>query len=223
MIKIEFPADRTDIAVAIGKALRELGGYTAATAEVAEIAEAPAPTTFAPEAIVGPIAEAQVEAQTPTTAAAEVTAEPGDLDGNGVMFNSEFCSSSKKTYGSGPRAGRWQKRRGVDDTAYDAWYAEQLGGAPAATASTGQTEEQVDTSAAFGAQQQAAVAPSFPTDNGGSFMGWVAEMQVAGHLTQQDIDGAYQTANVTVQDLFGPLAADAMQAVGGILAQKVPA
>lgn len=85
----------------------------------------------------------------------------GDVDQKGVVWNAEMCSSNKKMNADG----RWQRRKGVDKGAFDAWHTSQTfnagaaTGTTAATAATGtaantvqtQQQPQMDPNAAFGA------------------------------------------------------------------------
>lgn len=117
-----------------------------------------------------------------------------------------YCGEAQDPfYSSGKRSGQWKKKRGVSDKDYDDWYAEEL-----AELRGGATDEEshqpaaVNTAGAFGngqAQQQS--APAAPQDTG-EFMGWVSEKQAGGHITQDDIQQAYNQAGVQVTDLFPP-------------------
>lgn len=127
-------------------------------------------------------------------------------DQHGVAFNVHYCGEAQDPfYSSGKRSGQWKKKRGVSDKDYDDWYAEEL-----AELRGGATDEEshqpaaVNTAGAFGngqAQQQS--APAAPQDTG-EFMGWVSEKQAGGHITQDDIQQAYNQAGVQVTDLFPP-------------------
>ena len=206
MIKIEFPADRPDIAMALGTALVELSKLqcvsnkqdTPVTQHEHEAAPVVEETTAPVEAEIDPIGHGLVR---------EVPKQSSDtrVDHNGVQFNPSFCANAKDPfYGSGKKQGQWKKRKGVSDADYDDWY---LGGAQAAQPTTTESDEEppANTAAAFGAQQFASAVPAAntPTDCG-SFMGWVSEKQAAGLLSQDDIGEAYTQAGVQVTDLFPP-------------------
>ena len=153
MIKFEFPADRKDIALAIGQALTQIGqgAVTAAAAvdsfsKVAEDVDAgaveqhvadPAPediaaATFASEenmaADLGNDSTAdQCATQKQKAAGAHAASDGGKVDEKGVAFNAEFCSKAAiPFYGSGKKKGQWKKRQGVDEGVYDDWYADGL-------------------------------------------------------------------------------------------------
>ena len=122
-------------------------------------------------------------------------------DPNGVAFNEEFCGNAAKPfYASGKREGQWKKRQGLDDAAYDAWYAAEL--AKVKVPPSEDTDETIDTSGAFGGggdqQQQQNPVPH----DAGTLMAWVSEMQTAGRITQEQVNAAYTQANLTMMDIF---------------------
>lgn len=154
-----------------------------------------------------------------------------EVDTKGVAFDVNFCSrAADPFYSSGPRAGQWKKRKGVDDAAYDKWYEDRL----LDLAPAGELKEQsddedntapVNTGAAFGNHQQASASKPAP-QNAGEFMGWVSEKQAAGVLKQEQIQAAYSMAGIGVADLFKPDVAAVGQAVAtlyGILSSQVGA
>lgn len=216
MIKIEFPADRPDIARAMAKALHRIGyaesdetrqetddGTNAGAlcrvvAAVEETGEAvrDVRTTIDDELGDEP---AGVEH---TTAGPDAAAA---LDNKGVAFNAEFCGKAAiPVFTSGKRAGQWKKRKGVSEENYDAWYAGALTLVPASTTAEPEPEiepEPVDVSGAFGAE--VATLPAPPTDTG-TLMGWVSEKQAAGLLTQPAIDEAYARLGISFTALFPP-------------------
>jgi len=223
MIKIEFPADRPDIALALGTALTEI-----AKLQVGKQAAAPKPveeSTVAESTESQPVATehehtgtaqtAETSSTDPSTSSAPASlfdqSDATDLDEKGVPFNAEFCGKAKDPfYGSGKRKGQWKKRKGVDDAVYDAWYAQELSNAASPGDTTAAEPAPVDTAGAFGGaptqQAPANAAPQgepAPADCG-SFMGWCSAKQAAGLLTQDDIGQAYAGANIQVTDLFPP-------------------
>lgn len=146
-----------------------------------------------------------------TTAGGAHTAGAADQanaprDQHGVAFNVHYCGEAQDPfYSSGKRSGQWKKKRGVSDKDYDGWYAEEL-----AELRGGSTDEEghqpgpVNTAGAFdNGQTQQQSAPAAPQD-AGEFMGWVSEKQAGGHITQDDIQQAYNQAGVQVTDLFPP-------------------
>ena len=230
MIKIEFPADRPDIAKILGEAIisiSERGGVKIETdrPDVHSITS-PAPAVSGEvgenlEKVVGDFVASvangsddhgqftkdELEEQ-------KNLVDPANTDTKGVPFNAEFCGNAAKPfYASGKRSGQWKKRQGVDELVYDNWYAAEL--AKVAPVATGQDSQQaaVNTASAFGGQQQpggdvnaagANTGEVVPHD-AGTLMAWVSEMQAAGHITQEQVNTAYQQAGVTMTDVFpGP-------------------
>lgn len=126
------------------------------------------------------------------------------VDCNGVTFNNEYCGKAAQPfYGSGKRKGQWKKRKGVDDAAYDAWYAEVLGDElPSATATP---PAEINTAAAFGSAPavQTAATSDVPL-NCGTFMGWVSAKQAGGLITQAEVTQAYTALGLSVTSLFPP-------------------
>ena len=157
----------------------------------------------------------------PADSPAAASTRQAPTDTKGVPFNAEYCGQAKEPfYGSGKRSGQWKKRKGVEDAAYDEWYAGELAKLQASPASQTQAEvgeddhqpEPVNSAAAFGSAQQ---APANAPQNTGEFMGWVSEKQAAGLLTQDQIQAAYTQAGVQVTDLFPPTdAATVAQRIG---------
>ncbi len=231
MLKIEFDPSNTALAAAIGRALTEYaGGNTTknaatATASAGETAKTNAvstatvqenPTNHAAEETVAGVAEQAGSAATTAHAGAgsagnnTLKNEPAaDLDEKGVAKNEQFCATAKDPYyGSGKKKGQWKKRQGVDEAAYDAWYAGELAKVPHTEPEA--DEPEVDTSTVFGGNQ--VQADNVPQD-GGAFMTWVSEQQNAGKITQADLDNAYVTTGVQVGHLFGPLAKESIAAL----------
>lgn len=130
-------------------------------------------------------------------------------DQKGVEFNADFCSKSEKPfYDKGTRQGQWKKRRGVEETEYDKWYAGELSKqSPVST----DEREGVNTAAAFTQETPAAPEPTGPTINTfGDLMGWVADKQNAGLLDYEaDLMNGYDQAarslgiqKIEIQELF---------------------
>jgi hypothetical protein len=249
MIRFEFPADRTDIAAAIGQALLEIGGVAlnhSVRERVGDVeGENVTTTRYPPE---GPNARcvqvtvnasdaeelaelrdsnemadnSHIEAKIPASQGGTLietddiaigtrpgsvfaTDEPGTLpqvDGKGVAFHAAFCGiAAKPFYESGKQSGQWKKRKGVDQAAYDAWYAEQLEqGAAQTTVDTAP----VDTAGAFNGDGAEPTHTHAPTTFGG-YMVWASAKQNAGLLTQDDIGSAYTAAGlIGIADLLPP-------------------
>lgn len=212
MIKIEFPADRLDIAKHLGKALTAIGTADA----IGDMVE---------RGLGGIPGRTLTGADVTAESFAEVTGQDAGSNENGgfnqdeldesdnlakrdpkgVAFNVEMCANaSKPFYASGKRTDQWKKRQGVGDDEYEGWYANELANlAPAESDDGG--ESNVNTAAAFGGQGSSdAVEPVIPHD-AGSLMAWVAEMQSAGRLTQEMVNAAYTQAGIAMTDIFeGP-------------------
>lgn len=253
MLKIEFPAENKALAAAIGKALTEYAGgarvvamspahaapYDTSPEHPAEPGE---PTTLpchdAPYA-TAPAADDEPQADAPAD---------GRKDQKGVVFNAQFCGNAKDPfYTSGARLGQWKKARGVDETAYDDWYAGEFAKAKADRLArladlgiqTGAPSEEPapnpqTAAAAFGNQQQQpsttmqAVGPAFSNPpsaaDSGALMAWIAEQQNAGKLTQDDVTAAWQQTGLQIQVLFDPTHGPAhARTVYQVLATKVRA
>lgn len=238
MIKIEFPADRKDIALAIGQALVAIGKGEALVNSPAPTtaAEVPADTTAAetttgttveehehqheaeeiPNDTKHPAAPSAAETtgsgeSAANAAGASQTAPAGGekVDEKGVPFNGEFCGKAAiPFYGSGKKKGQWKKRQGVDEDAYDEWYAEALLGArieeePEEQATETTSDSNVAANAFGGQQQQAATDENVPQD-AGQLMKWVSEQQAAGNITQQQVTDAYTALQLPFDAVMNP-------------------
>lgn len=227
MIKIEFPANRPDIAAAIGIALATIGANAADGPGNARGDSFDATVHDETDYRGGPANEYD-EFRTNESAAGDTGLDyadgtPGDtaerdsavvsddtasaeLDPKGVPFNAEMCAKAAKPfYASGPRKDQWKKKGGAGgptDEAYDDWYAGALSQVkPVDTSNHGDGNIEVDTSAAFGnGQQQAPTVPG----NTGEFMGWVSAKQAAELLNQDEIAQAYAELEIGVAALFPP-------------------
>ncbi len=216
-IKFEFPADRTDIALAIGQALVSLGGGASAVAtgtaihaavesvctnELIEEAQEQAQEANALDAA----AVADLQATESANAAENAQASnPGEVDQKGVAKDGKYCADAAEPfYKSGKYKGQWKKRGGANGPSqeeYDAWYAGELQKVTTPSTNTpAPTEEAFDVGSTWSAP--AANTPAAPT-NPGELFAWVAEMQTAQRLTQADIDQAYAANNLTVPQMFG--------------------
>jgi hypothetical protein len=152
MIKIEFPADRPDIAAAIGRALFDIAkhrsvdlpGDKPAPAEVGSKAHlslvkqqaeekplVPEEEPLEEEPIDTAVAFGTVpDTVTPTgqaTVAPEQVRDSVPRDKKGVAFDIKYCAQAADPfYGTGKQAGQWKKRKGVLEETYDAWYSTHL-------------------------------------------------------------------------------------------------
>ena len=233
MIKIEFPADRKDIALAIGEALTEIGqGAVVPAAAVDSVSESDTPaaspaeaettTTAAVEehqhateeqaATESPNADStsQAATQEQKAAGAHAAGDSENVDEKGVPFNGEFCSKAASPfYGSGKKKGQWKKRQGVDEDAYDEWYAEALAAVAAAEPEQEQATETTSdgniAASMFAASdaQNAAAGEDVPQD-AGQLMKWVSEQQVAGNITQQQVTDAYTALQLPFDAVMNP-------------------
>lgn len=226
MIKIEFPADRQDIALALGHALVGIGQGAPVLAAQFERAVAGPQATSAPAETPARVAPADDEQTSDTLP---------EVDANGVPFDDAMCARAKEPfYTSGPQKGQWKKRKGVSEDDYNKWYAVRrsdphvTANAPysaanaltedqasadlkalAAAPAQATVEVEIDPAAAFdppapAAQAfapQATAAPAAPATTG-ELMKWISEHQVAKRVTQDDVNAAYREAGVGVMDLF---------------------
>tara|TARA_R100001377_G_scaffold4294_2_gene2475 strand:- start:42 stop:842 length:801 start_codon:yes stop_codon:yes gene_type:complete len=245
-IKIEFPADRTDIALAIGQALTAIGQGKA-------LLNSPAPTTAAEDfkgqaaaeqnvadmmadegtahnaAQAGPTVEQEAEVDAafedsdiagdtfggkpeqstagPGADAAQGAAAASDnLDEKGVAFNGEFCSKAAQPfYGSGKKKGQWKKRQGVDERAYDDWYADELFSGKIEDTSKGETTSDSNVAAnTFGSNNQQAATDEATPKDAGQLMKWVSEQQAAGNITQQQVTDVYSQLQLPFDAVMNP-------------------
>jgi hypothetical protein len=230
MIKIEFPADRADIALAIAQALHRIATGDAAS-DANRIAHAPLGgdlpsldssfrylvTTEDGDTYMSSVDQATIDANAAADRARQLSAvqtteeelpatinDLGRRDLKGVAFDERYCANAQDPfYSSGKEKGQWKAKRGLAAGVYERWYAEQL----AITQLTAPADEDTDptpivqTGAAFGAVPST-LAPAPQT--AGEFMAWVAEKQTAGKLSQDAINNAYANLGVRVQDLFPP-------------------
>lgn len=215
MIKIEFPADRADIALALSVALQQIATGTAGAqvslAERLQQAELDHKHPGAASTQTGAPTAGTVNMQTGEVLESELPANPGDaqrLDMKGVPFDARYCANAGDPfYASGKKSGQWKCKRGVDERAYDTWYAQQLQQPAHTMQANTAAGEDIDhtpianTGAAFGATVSTA-GPVMRT--AGEFMAWVSEKQTAGKLTQEAINTAYAQLGIRVQDLFAP-------------------
>lgn len=213
MIKIEIPANRPDIAAAMGRALLEIGTATVGFSEVKEAVVTATASTYAlPVETLRDSSEDDESSAVPPadTATAFSPAANPRVDLHGVPFDERYCANAQDPfYATGKQSGQWKKRKGVSEEAYSAWYDTALStSAPVGSAAT---EEQFDntppanTAAAFGGAQQNTVKRPATT---GEYMAWVSEKQAAGKLTQPMIQAAYQQLGLGVTSLFPPTPAD---------------
>lgn len=240
MIKIEFPAGDMAAARVFGEALTRLAnGAPHVTAAVDSFSKTvgdelppgaveqhvaePAPEDVVREAAAAEEQEAteapnddstsQAATQEQKAAGAHAAGDGAQVDEKGVPFNGEFCGrAAVPFYGSGKKKGQWKKRQGVDEDAYDEWYAEALLGAniveeePADTAQTETTSDSNIAASMFansGQQQTAAAGEDVPQD-AGQLMKWVSEQQAAGNINQQQVTNAYTALQLPFDAIMNP-------------------
>lgn len=217
-IKVEFPAGDVKAAELFGRALIQYAG-----APLAELFVKPDEGDGAldrkdfPE----PVAPAPALQPEPAATAPEPNSDP-QVDTNGVPFNPDYCGKATEPfYNSGPQAGQWKKRRGLDQADYDTWYAEQLAAAapgdtsepePANTAAAFAPPPPADTppppaNSAYGAYCQ---ANGKPPGEFGSLMLWISELQTAGKVSDDVMNEARDVAGVQMTDLFAPSTPEAI-------------
>lgn len=218
-IKIEFPADRKDIAMAVSRALAEIGGGGKAipAAEYESAADVCLPRITGAAVVVADLdADAGDDLEAPTTASRPL------VDTKGVAYDAKFCANATKPfYASGKTKGQWKKRGGDSaptEAEYDAWYAGELLKAPTATQTTVTEEKQVDVAATWqaAAQQQPAANTKPVPSNVGQLFQWVSEMQSAGHIAQADVDAAYAQTGINAGMLWGASPADQANMVAAL-------
>ena len=125
------------------------------------------------------------------------------LDTNGVPFDERFCANAKDPYyGTGKRTGQWKKARGVDDAAYDAWYAGQIGATNPPPTPPTETEKLAPTTA-------------------GEFFTFVAKEQAEGRITPAHMQSAYSLEGLSAEDVMSPDAAHAENAIARLYARLV--
>jgi len=219
MIKLEFPADRTDIALALSSALWRIGKRGEKPGRSEHITDTDYPEPPAAEEHITDADYPPVGVTTPEQpalpadvagvpepprvgeAVADDLPDPAQIDHHGVPFDPEFCSSAKQPfYESGPMQGQWKKKRGIDEHVYTAWHGSHSADAPAGEAPAPDT----DTAAAFSADAPPpSPAPGAP-QTFGDLMAWVSAQTAAGHLSPENITAAWETAGLSMIDLVPP-------------------
>jgi hypothetical protein len=228
MLKIEFDASNLKLAAALGAALTQYGAGESLGVPV-KTETAPAPFKEPEKTLIEKVhdivektGESTVTVkdadtgetlaeETVNTAAAfddKAPANDGPVDEHGTPHNEKFCVSTKSQkpfYASGANKGQWKKKPGVDENAYNEWYAATMpldGDEPKESAP-------VDTAQAFGGQTAPAASGDAPKD-AGELMEYISERQTAGTLDQKLVTDAYNAVGVQVNDLFGAGEAEAV-------------
>jgi hypothetical protein len=239
MIKIEFPSDRKDIALAIGRALTTIGQNNdrapdnrtaeAKTEERAELYQHnPEPEAGVTEMRgdshglyehVGKTEEA-IKVGDIEQAIKEVLPEErravGQSDGlmgdhlgdthprvdlNFVRFDEKYCGEAAiPLYASGKQKGQWKKRKGLEESVYDEWYAEQLGQKMAPEVKERDEPEPNANSTANAFKKSPVVEENAPK-NFGELMAWFASQQAAGNYDAHHLEAAFKTLKLSTLDL----------------------
>jgi hypothetical protein len=153
---------------------------------------------------------AQCATQEQKAAGAHAASDGGKVDEKGVAFNAEFCSKAAiPFYGSGKKKGQWKKRQGVDEGAYDDWYADELFSGKIEDSSQEQANETTSDSNvaanAFGNNTAANTQTDEATpQDAGQLMKWVSEQQAAGNITQQQVTDAYTALQLPFDAVMNP-------------------
>jgi hypothetical protein len=204
MIKIEFPAHRSDIALAIGRALISIGEGNdikdvkqdtrtdeAATEERAELYK------HTPEPEVG---EVQTRGDSQGTYEHVGKTEERRVDEKLVVFNARYCGEAAVPfYASGKRKGQWKKRKSVEEVDYDEWYAlEQENDEPVQQEND---EPLPDHDKAANAFKKAPVEQSDTPKDFPALMAWFANQQAAGNYEAQHLEAAFKALKITTLDL----------------------
>lgn len=145
-----------------------------------------------------------------------------ERDEKGVPFSAEFCGiAADPFYKKGnKRAGQWKKKQGVDDAAYEKWYAGELLKVRTQTATDAGG---IDTAGAFSNDTSTTPNPETtdPT-NAGELMVWVSELQGAERLTAEDLAASYLAAGFQADALFDPDATVVTERVATLLGHLKP-
>ena len=216
MLKIEFDATNLKLAAAIGAALSQYGAGE--SLQVPAKLENEKSLTEKVHDIVEKTGESTVtvsDADTGETLAEETEetapANDGPVDEHGTPHNPQYCvsvKSQKPFYASGANKGQWKKKPGVDENAYNEWYA--------ATMPLDEDEPKesapVNTAAAFGGktEETAPAASGDAPKDAGELMEYISERQAAGTLDQKLVTAAYGAVGVQINDLFGAGEAEAV-------------
>lgn len=251
MIKIEFPADRLDIARAMAEALHRIGYGSETEASETDPKPSTGASTSRPEA--APTAGVAEECQT-TSGSASVEDVPkppaeslfdGPSAGTAEVAEEAGMDQATTQLGGSPADARLD----LNGVAFNAAYCGQAAEPFYATGKTrgrwkkkkgvdqGDYDawyaDQLPQHEAFGGATDHAVnagaafgapvaeAPADVPTDAPSLMVWISERQAADELTQRDVNEAYQVTGVTMNDLFGDDPAPSVAAIHTFLLSKV--
>jgi hypothetical protein len=219
MIKIEFPSDRKDIALAIGRALTTIGQNNdrapdnrtaeAKTEERAELYQHnPEPEAGVTEMRgdshglykhVGKTEEA-IKVGDIGEAIKQVLSEERRVDEKLVVFDAAYCGEAAVPfYASGKRKGQWKKRKSVDEVDYDTWYASKI--VLDELEEVERDEPAPDTTKAANAFKKSPVVEENAPKNFGELMAWFASQQAAGNYDAHHLEAAFKTLKLSTLDL----------------------
>jgi hypothetical protein len=227
MIKIEFPANRSDIALAIGQALIAIGqgegrdgGPVAVSLKASDVVLADSfRKTFAPADTR--TEEAKTEERdnlyqhTPDPKPGE-TETRGDshgtyehvgktedrVDPNGVLFDEKYCGEAALPfYTSGKQKGQWKKRKGLEESVYDEWYAGELPSICDEPQERDEPEPNANANATANAFKKEPVVKAEAPKNFGELMAWFASQQTAGNYDAHHLEKAFIALKLTTLDL----------------------
>jgi hypothetical protein len=217
MIKIEFPANRSDIALAIGRALigigqgdndsaeRKIGkppelgasyaGWDTRTEE-AKTEERDNLYQHTPDPKPG-----ETETRGDSHGTYEQTGKTEErVDPNGVLFDEKYCGEAAiPFYASGKQKGQWKKRKGVEESVYDEWYAGEL---PSICDEPQERDEpEPNATATANAFKKEPVVKAEAPKNFGELMAWFASQQAAGNYDAHHLEKAFIALKLTTLDL----------------------
>jgi hypothetical protein len=219
MIKIEFPAHRSDIAVAIGRALLAIGqtgGLDGGPVDVSPKTDTRSAETTSEE-------RSELYKHTPdpkpgetetrgdshglyehvgkTEEVMEEVETIDDVDEKFVVFDAKYCGAAMVPfYASGKRKGQWKKRKSVDEVDYDKWYAAQLEQTIAPDLQE-KDEPAPDPEKAANAFKKSPVVEVKAPENFGELMAWFSGQQTAGNYEAQHLERAFKALNLSTLDL----------------------
>jgi hypothetical protein len=220
MIKIEFPSDRSDIALAIGRALIAIGqaeGLDGGQLETSvktdtrtdqeKTEERDKLYQHNPEAKPG---ETQTRGDSHGTyehvgKTGEFMEEVSEIDPRVdeklVIFDAKYCGEAAVPfYASGKRKGQWKKRKSVEEVDYDEWYASKLEQTPTQTQIV-RDEPAPDPEKAANAFKKSPVVDVKAPANFGELMAWFSGQQTAGNYESHHLEQAFKTLNLSTLDL----------------------
>jgi hypothetical protein len=245
MIKIEFPSDRSDIALAIGRALIAIGqgeGLDGLDGEQVKVSLKASDVVLADSfrKAFNPADTRTEEAKTEERdnlyqhtpdpkpgetqtrgdshgAYEQVGKAEGRVDEKLVVFNDKFCGEAAiPFYASGKQKGQWKKRKGLVEGVYEEWYAAQL--LLNHEQETPKDEPAPDPQKAANAFKKTPVADANEPKNFAELMSWFANQQTAGNYEAHHLEAAFKALNLSTIDLVQDATGDKVREVYEYLA-----